>query len=154
MLWDARVLAFDDFLVESLHVICSERRHQGTHFVENTAERPDITLRIIGLISPNFWTGIIRCTGLSVAESLFDDLGDIEIAQFGLHIFVQKDVGTFHIPMEDFPIMQGLETSDNLDENIPNLLFFDIGLSFLIVTYFLENVTIVCVLHYQAIAFK
>ena len=47
--------------------------------------------------------------------------------------------------------MQSFETPDYLDEDIPNLLFLDISFSFLIVTYFLEDITIVRIFHYQAI---
>ena len=39
---DARVLALDDLLVKSLHVVSPERRHQGAHLVQNAAERPDV----------------------------------------------------------------------------------------------------------------
>ena len=54
-----------------------------------------------------------------------------------------------HISVENLAVMQGLETADNLYENVPYLLFFDVGLALLVATYLLEHVSVVCILHYQ-----
>ena len=43
--------------------------------------------------------------------------------------------------------MESLQTTNYLDENVPDFLLFDIRLSLLIVGDFLEDVTIICVLH-------
>lgn len=47
--------------------------------------------------------------------------------------------------------MQRFESSDDLDENVPNLLFFNIGFSFLVVAYFLKYIAVIGILHYQAV---
>lgn len=49
--------------------------------------------------------------------------------------------------MQDFPIMQSLETANNLYEDVPYLLLLDVGLPFLITAYLLEDIAIVGVLH-------
>ena len=46
--------------------------------------------------------------------------------------------------------MQGFETSDNLDKNVPDLLLLDVCLSFLIGANLLEDIAIISILHYQA----
>lgn len=46
--------------------------------------------------------------------------------------------------------MQGFEASNNLDEDVPDLLLFDVGLSFLVTANLLEDVAIVSVLHDEA----
>ena len=52
--------------------------------------------------------------------------------------------------MQDLAIMQSFKASDNLNEDIPDLLLLDVGLSFLVAANLLEHVTIVCILHYEA----
>ena len=52
--------------------------------------------------------------------------------------------------MEDFANVECFEASDYLDKDIPDLLFFDVGLTLLIVADLLEHVAIVCILHHQA----
>lgn len=69
VVWDSRELAFDYLFVKTLHVVCSEWGHKGTHLIEDATEGPDITLAIIGLVTPDFRTGIIRSASLCVAEA-------------------------------------------------------------------------------------
>ena len=45
--------------------------------------------------------------------------------------------------MQDFSVMQCFQASDNLNENIPNLLFLDVGFSLLVAANLLEDITIV-----------
>lgn len=52
--------------------------------------------------------------------------------------------------MENFEVVEGRETFDDLDEDIPNLLFFELGSSFLVVKNLLKQVSSVCVLHDDA----
>ena len=49
--------------------------------------------------------------------------------------------------MQNVPAVECSQPPDNLDEDVPNLLLFDVGLSFLVTAYFLENISIICVLH-------
>ena len=46
--------------------------------------------------------------------------------------------------------MQGFKASDNLDENVPDLLLLNVCLPFLIGTNLLEDIAIISILHYQA----
>ena len=52
--------------------------------------------------------------------------------------------------MQNFPVVQGLETSDNLDENIPNLLLLDVCLPLLVAANLLEHISIVRIFHHNA----
>ena len=47
--------------------------------------------------------------------------------------------------------MESFESTDNLNEDVPNLLFFYVGLSFLIVAYLLKDISVVGVFHHEAI---
>lgn len=51
--------------------------------------------------------------------------------------------------MQDLAVMQSFETSDYLNENVPNLLLFDIGFSLLVTANLLEDISVVSVLHDQ-----
>ena len=53
--------------------------------------------------------------------------------------------------MQDFSVMQCFQASDNLNENIPNLLFLDVGFSLLVAANLLEDITIVSIFHYETI---
>jgi len=46
--------------------------------------------------------------------------------------------------------VQRLEASNNLDEDVPDLLLLDVGLSFLVTANLLEHVTVVSILHNEA----
>ena len=37
MLWDFRQLALEDFLIQTLHVLCLERGLEGNHFVNDAS---------------------------------------------------------------------------------------------------------------------
>ena len=45
--------------------------------------------------------------------------------------------------------MESPQASHNLDENVPDLFLFDVGLSLLVVADFLEYIAIVSVLHHE-----
>lgn len=49
--------------------------------------------------------------------------------------------------MQYFSIVQRFQSSNNLNKNVPNLLFFDISFSLLVAAYFLKHIAIVGVLH-------
>jgi len=51
--------------------------------------------------------------------------------------------------MQDLAVMQSFETSDYLNENVPNLLLFDIGFSLLVTANLLEDISVVSILHDQ-----
>lgn len=57
------------FLVESSHVICSEGGLERYGFVEDTAQRPDVTLAVVRLVPPHFRTGVVRGPSLGVKQS-------------------------------------------------------------------------------------
>jgi len=51
--------------------------------------------------------------------------------------------------MEDLAVVEGLEASDDLDEDVPYFLFLNVSFSFLIVAYFLEDIAIIGVFHHK-----
>ena len=47
-----------------IHIVGSEGWIQGTHFIEDAPQAPNIALVVVGLVLPNFGTGVVWCTGL------------------------------------------------------------------------------------------
>jgi len=50
--------------------------------------------------------------------------------------------------------VEGFESAHDLNEDVPNFLFLDVGLSLLVAADLLEDVAIVGVLHHQAVKTK
>jgi hypothetical protein len=150
MLWNPRVLPLDDLFVKALHVVCPEWRNEGTHFVEDAPQRPDIALGVIWHVSPNLGACVIRCSCLCVTEAFLHNFRNIQIAKFRLHIPIQENVSRLHVSVQYFSIVQSFKTSHNLDKYVPYFLLLDICLSFLVAANLLENVAIVGVFHYEA----
>ena len=140
-LWE---LAFQNLLVKALHVLCLEGRFERDHFIDDTAQTPDVTLNVVWLVFPDFWRSVIRRASLSVVESLLVcNLADVHVSQLCLHIVVQENVGTFQIPVHDLDFVHGVKPPDHLNEYLPDLPFFDVSLVFLVVADLLEDITVV-----------
>lgn len=150
VLRNSRILALYHFLVQALHIVGSKWRDERTHLVEHAAERPDVTFGIVRHVSPNLRTRIVRRSGLGITQSFFNNFGDVQITQFGLHISVKEDVGALHVSVQNLSVVKSLKSSYNLNEHVPDFLFFDVRFSFLIVADFLENVSVISILHDQA----
>ena len=85
MVWDARVHALADSLVQVVHVSATERRFQGEHLVNDAAKTPNVRFETIGLVLPYLRRGVIGRARLSVIKSIrLCYLADIHITQFGL----------------------------------------------------------------------
>lgn len=52
-----------------------------------------------------------------------------------------------HVSVKNFAVMQRLETAHYLNEDVPDLLLFDVSFAFLVTANLLENVTVIGVLH-------
>ena len=99
-------------------------------------------------VPPDLWARIIGRASLSVAESLLYYFRNVQITQFRLHVFEQKDVGALHVTVEYLAPVEGSEAPDDLDEYVPDFLLLDVGLALLVSTNLLEYITVVSKLHY------
>jgi hypothetical protein len=52
--------------------------------------------------------------------------------------------------MQNLKVVKRSQSFDHLSKNIPNLFLFEIGTPLLIVEYFLEEISSVGILHYDA----
>ena len=150
MVGNPREFALNHFFVETLHIVGSERRHQGTHLVEDATERPDVTLAIVWLITPHFRTCVVRSARLRVTETFLNDLTDIKVSKFGLHVLKEEQIRTLHVSVENPAHMECPQPPHDLYKDVPDLLLFNVGLSLLIVAYFLKYIAVISVLHHEA----
>lgn len=109
---------------------------------------------IIWLISPNLGTCVVRSTGLGVKQAFLCNFRHIHVSQLGGPIFVKEDVRRLQISVEDLYVVQGLQTSNHLDEYFPNFFFLDVLLVLLVGRNFLEKVSVVRVFHHNATSQK
>ncbi len=65
------------FSVEPLKVCGSEWRSECAHFIQNTAEGPDVTLDSVRLVFPDLRTGVVRSTSLSTGQIFFEYFGNV-----------------------------------------------------------------------------
>jgi len=99
MVWYTGVFAFYYHFVKALHVVGSKWWDKCTHLIQNTSKRPDVTLAIIRHVFPHFRGSVVRGSSLGVAKSFFYNFRYIQVSKFRLHVFEQKNVRTFHIPV-------------------------------------------------------
>ena len=74
VLWKLWIGAREDTIIETLHVFGSEWWVKRAHFIDDATEGPNITLIIIRLLLPYFWTCIIRSACLSIKQSILSNL--------------------------------------------------------------------------------
>ena len=151
MLRNFRQLAFQDLCVQALHVFRLEGRLQGDHFVYDAAKAPDIALYIIRFILPHFGAGVVRRAGLRVVQALrVRDLRHVHVPELGGVVVVEEDVGALQVSMHDLDLVHGLQSAQRLNQNLPNLPLFDVGLHLLVIANLLEHVAVVGQLHDDA----
>lgn len=49
--------------------------------------------------------------------------------------------------MKDQYLVEATEAAYHLDEHLPNILFFEEGITLLVIAYLLEQIAEICVLH-------
>jgi hypothetical protein len=87
---------------------------------------------------------------LSVKQSIFGHFGHIHISNFDCPILANEDIGTFQISMINVQVVKGLQALQHLDQDVPDFFLVHVNSFLLVVTYFVEQVSVVGVLHYNA----
>jgi len=148
--WDGVVLSGDNFVIEATHSGGSEGWDLRNHLVEDTAHAPNITSVVVWHVFPDFWAGVVRRARLSSEKPSLGNFRDVEIAKFDDHVLGHEDVRTLDVAVNNLDVVQGLQSPEHLDENVPDLLLSEVGICLLVGVDHLEQVTTVCVLHDDA----
>ena len=107
-------MPLDDLFVEPFHVIRVEWRLEGSHFIEDAPQGPDVRFMVVRLVFSDLWAGIIGCSGLSIKEPLLSQLGDIHIAQFNDMVFRNEHVGRFEVSVVNVHVVKDFQTLNHL----------------------------------------
>ena len=152
MLRDFGQNAFENFLVEALHVFSLEWWLQSDHLIDDTTQTPHITFDIIRLIFPDFRGGVVRSPRLRIIEPISpSNFTHIHISKLSRHIIIQKNIRRFQVPMHNLDFVHRIQPSDCLDEYLPDLTFFDIRFVFFVLANLLKDVSVVGQFHDDAI---
>jgi hypothetical protein len=90
------------------------------HFVENTAQRPDIRFLVIGLLLADLWREIVwRSNGcLGAVVGVLQDSGNSEITDFDRTVLIHKYVLCLQISVQNFPVVNVLDCQSHLDKPV------------------------------------
>jgi len=102
VLADLRINTFVDLLKQALHVFCLKRWVESYELINDTAQRPDVRFKVVRFVTPHFWRGVVRCSCLSVVESLLvGDLAHIHVTKFNCIVLVNKHICWLQISMHN-----------------------------------------------------
>lgn len=147
MTWDRRILAFKYSFKKSIHVICSERRHELTHFINYTSKRPNVWFQIVWLIFPDLRWCVVGSSSLCVKQAFFGNFGYIKVSELRSTIFVQKYVCWLHISVQYFELMERFQTFNYLNQYLPDVFLFHVHFVSLAIANSLKYVSIIGILH-------
>ena len=134
-----------------MHVFGLEGRSQGCHFVDHAAKGPDVTLKVVRLISPHLRTCVVGGTRLCVIESvLICQLGHIHVTQLAAEVVIHEDVCRLDVAVHDVVIVESPEAAQDLDQQAPDFALLEPSTRTLVIGNLLVEVSIVCVLHDNA----
>jgi len=150
MVGNSRVLPLDYFFKQSLHIVSSEGRYQTAHLVEDASQAPNVAFDIVRHVFPDLRTRVVGRTCLGIAKTFFRNLTDVEVSQLGLHILKEKDIRTFHVPMQDLANVKSSQATHDLDEDVPDFFFLYVSLSFLVTADLLKYVAAIRIFHNKA----
>ena len=78
---------------------------ESCQLIEDTTQRPDVTLKVIRLRVPYFWGGIVGRSCLGCRKFVFEVFGHIQIPYFDVSI-VEKYIRGLDVPVDDAAVME------------------------------------------------
>ena len=144
------VLSRKNLGIEALHGLGSERWHFHDHFVEDAACTPNVTSVVIRHVLPHLGAGVVRSTSLGAHHTSFDYSRDIHVSELNNAFLCKEHVCTLDVSVANFEIMEGFETSDDLNEEVPDLLFREGTVGLFVIVNEHQEVATVSVLHHDA----
>ena len=147
---DGIVLAREHLRVQALHRLRPKWRHLHDHFIQDAAGAPYVRPVVVGLVLPDLGARIVRSASLSTHHPAFGNARYVHVAELDDTVLGQEDVRTLDVSVADSEVMKGLEPANDLDKEVPNLLFSETCIALLMVIDHHEQVSSVCVFHDDA----
>lgn len=106
---------------------------ESAQLIEDAAQRPDITLVVVGLLLAELRGQIVRGADDGVREvcGLVEELGHTQVSDFDLVLSSEEHVYGLDVSVEYFVRVQVLNSEAHLKEELPNTLLCE-GLSHLL----------------------
>ena len=102
MWWDPVVNTARDLAGKCLHTLSSEWRQKRYHFVEDTAQAPNVARMIVRLILPDFWARVVRRASLCREQALLGDLGHVQVPELENARLCQEQICAFDVSVDNF----------------------------------------------------
>lgn len=100
----------DDLHQSSIAVFCLEWRLSGEHFVDGTAERPDICVTVVLLALNDFRSHPAASPDKGVGlVLLLNNLGRADVSDLNHSVRFDQDVSSFNVPVDHVVEVQVLE---------------------------------------------
>ena len=105
--WERRILALANLRAQLRQISIVPRRAQRSQFVEQSAQRPNITLEAIGLLLETLGRHVKRCANYRTCliSGASEDSGDSKVTKFNDTSTSQEHVLSFQVSMQNFSIM-------------------------------------------------
>ena len=126
------IFASDDFSVEAFHGGSAEWRHLGDHFVEDAAEGPNVRPMIIRHVLPHLGASVVWRASLGSQHATLCDFAHIQVTELHDTFLRQKDVCTLDVSVANFQVVESLESSNDLNEVVPDGFLTDLFSLFLL----------------------
>jgi hypothetical protein len=121
----ADLLPPDNFEDEGCLVLRLKGVPVGAEFVEEAAQRPNIAFFIIGFFLAKFWREVEGRADHGLRKLITGEhLGDAQVADLNLLVFIHEDVEGLDVPVQDLTLVDVLQSHADLDEQLPNALLF------------------------------
>ena len=153
MLRYLRIASSQNLEHEAFHTVGVKGMPEGDHFVEDAAERPNVTFLIVWLFLANFWRKVVWSTdgSLGAIIGMLQNPGYTKITDFDKPFLRCENVLGFEISVENFPIVDMLHGKRHLNEPVENLVLSVAHLpNLLLVRNFGVEVAAISVVHHDA----
>jgi hypothetical protein len=127
---DRLIFAFDDFGHEGDGVGGFKGQSEGAALVEEHAERPDVGPFVVAFVLAELGREVVGGADHGGGEGgvAVEQLGHAQVTNFdeltpGGLVFVDKDIGGFHVSVEDLPGVEVVQPQGDLDEDGPDFVF-------------------------------
>ena len=118
------VVAAEDLEYETLHRVCVEGVPQRNHLIQDAAKRPNIWLLVVGLLLADLGWQIVWCSDsrLGTVVSVLQDASNSKVTDLDLAALSHENVLGLEVTMEDFPVVDVLDSEGHLHEPVQYLI--------------------------------
>jgi hypothetical protein len=126
---------------------------KSNHFVQDASKRPNIRLLVVRLLLADLWRQVIRSSYscLSAIIGVLQNTSNTKVTNLDRPILVHEDVLSLQISVQNFPVVNMLNSESHLNKPVENLVFTVTDFAnFLLVGDLSVEVSSVCIVHDDA----